>query len=558
MEQRQYQIDQIEQVIELVSTKRKIVVQLPTGGGKTVEFAYITQRYIRNAGKSVLILVHRKELMYQAQKTIKEVLDIDAALITSTTSHFRIARVYIGMVESLISRLHMLQNVGLVIVDEAHIANFNKIHNIYLEELIIGFTATNISSNKREPMNKYYSDIVVGPQIKDLISDGYLAQNVTRCPKDIVDVTKFGIDKLKGDYNERQMATEYKLPRHVSNVVTNYSKYCYGKKTLIFNVTIDHSHEVDDCMRACGFPCRHLASDNDHERDEILKWFHDTEDAILCNVMIATVGFDEPTVHNIITNFSTLSLPKAIQCWGRGSRIIDQYFIDKWQHTYPYQLELKDHFQIIDMGGNCVKFGDWNDERDWNRMFHHPQQVYDGNAPVKTCPNCDGLVHAATRVCTLTNENGELCLHEFVAKARMQETDSELLVITKGIDLNKPNKKYEYYPMDEMAEGIVANLFKGDWNPNENKVQKHFRIYYDLCIKWYNQTMAHKEGNISDISHSGFHIRKAKNNFNSKLQKYNRNTPKIDEIKKIEVDENVPLLSWNSYTPKPEDNVYEW
>lgn len=219
MQERDYQVLGIQQTIDQVSTMRKVVRQLPTGGGKTVEFAMLSKKYIENTGKSVLILVHRQELMYQAQKTIKEVCNINACLITSETKQFFISRVYIGMVESTVSRLNCFDNVGLVIIDECHIANFNKVHSIFLEELIIGYSATPISSNKRMPLKNFYHCIILGPQINQLIQHGFLCQNITKSPREVVDVTKFEIDKLKGDYNEKQMSTEYKLPKFVLNTV---------------------------------------------------------------------------------------------------------------------------------------------------------------------------------------------------------------------------------------------------------------------------------------------------------------------------------------------------
>lgn len=573
MEKRQYQLDQIEKTIEEVSTKRKVLVQLATGGGKTVEFAYIAQRFIRNyvsdnPHNSVLICVHREELMYQAQRTIKEVLDIDASLITAQTKHFRIARVYIAMVESLTSRMDLFSNVGLVIIDECHIQNFNKLHSVFLNELIIGFSATPLSVNKKDPLRNYYRAIITGPQIKELIAMGYLAQNITRVPVDTVDVSKFMIDPKDGDYKTAQMATEYKLPRYIKNVVENYNRFCYGKKTLIFNVNIEHSQQVAECFKICGFNCRHLASDNNQERKETLKWFHDTEDAILCNVMMFTFGFDEPSIHNIITNFSTLSLPKAIQAWGRGSRVIDEAYIEKWQHTYPYKLELKDHFNIIDMGGNSYdpntrisKFGDWSDERDWSKIFWNSHIPGDGVAPVKMCPSCQGLVHAAARVCTLPlPDSGELCLYEFAPKPRKLEQHQEMMVITKGIDIaeieERAKNKYKYYEMYELAEGVVNNLLRVFPEPTEVIVDRYFRTYYDLCIKWYDKK---KPGLIDSIENSSWHIIKAKNNFNRLLRNKNPKAPTIGDYREHTpyIPEDFPYLA-SKYVPKEEENVLEW
>lgn len=541
MQDRKYQEEHIETIVEKVSQYRKVLAQLPTGGGKTVEFMLIAQRFLKNTGKSVLVLVHREELMYQAAKACREILEIEPYLITRDTKKYSINRIYIGMVDSTMSRLHMFTNVGLVIIDECHIANFNKVHNIFLEELIIGFSATPKSASKKDPMNKYYSCIVSGPQISQLIGLGFLAQNITRCPADIVDVMQFQIDVLKGDYNERQMATEYKLPRHVTNVIKNYHKFCLGTKTLIFNVTIDHSKEVCECFNGCGFKAKHLDSESSSrpstdprfrdEREEVLHWFKTTEDAILCNVMIATVGFDEPTIKNIILNFSTLSVVKFIQCCGRGGRFIDMNFIEKYQKDYPYPLETKSYFNIIDMGGNYMRFGDWNDDRDWEYIFNHPDRPGAGIAPVKTCPNCEGLVHAATRVCTLTDEKGEICLHEFVPKPRMIEQDSEMLVMTKGINIEelqrRAAKKHQYYTFYTMGEEIVRVMFDHNKEITPAVAMKYFRTYYTLCCEWYKKTLGQIDGNIEDIADSGWHISKAKNNFNSLIERYNGKAEKV-------------------------------
>lgn len=565
MDKRDYQISGIAETVEAVSAKGKIIRQLPTGGGKTVEFALLIQRYVRNTGKSVLILVHREELLYQAQRTIKEVCDIDAVLITSQSKQFKVSRVYIGMVESLVSRLDLFANVGMVIVDEAHIANFNKIHSIFLDELIIGYTATPVSANKRMPLNKFYNSIVCGPQIGELIDMGFLSQNTTRCPKDIVDVMKFQIDALKGDYNERQMSTEYKLPRHITNVIHNYRRFCLWQKTIVFNVTIEHSRAMNECFQACGYNSRHLASDNEHERREILKWFHDTPDAILNNVMIATVGFDEPTVQNIIINFATLSVTKFIQCCGRGSRVIDEAWLAKHQKDYPYPVQLKNKFNIIDMGANFARHGDWCDERDWNYIFHYPHIPGFGVAPVKTCPECDGLVHAAVRICPLINEKGETCLHEFVRKVIPESVkEQEMVIITRGINvdemINRNRKKYEYFTFTDLARPVVQLMFRTHRKPSNEIKQRYFKSYYELCKSWYNKTMAGKNGNMEDISNSSWHIRKALFNFNELIKKEGGDPYQITEDAEFEyVTTDLPvLLSLRRYVPKPEDNVYEF
>lgn len=526
--EREYQVNHIEKIVEEVSANRKVLAQLPTGGGKTWEFSLIAQRYCRMTGDSVLILVHREELLNQAAATIEKIMDIKPFIINSKTRKCGISRVYIGMVDSIIPRLKMMyQKVGLVIIDECHINNFNKIHNYFLEELVIGFTATPISSNKREPLNKYYRSIIVGPQISELIKLGHLSQNITRCPKDVVDSTKLEINKLKGDFDETKMAIEYKKPKNVTNVIKAYNKFCKGKKTIVFNVNIEHSKEVTECFNFMGYNARHLDSDSSNrpssdpryknEREETLAWFKVTPDAILCNVMIATVGFDEPTIINVILNFSTLSLVKFIQCAGRGGRTIDE------ELALKLGCSPKNFFNIIDMGGNSVRFGDWNNDRDWRYVFEFPAKPGEGIAPVKTCPKCEGLVHASSRICDLLDENGEYCGYEFERKKTQEEQDlEEMILITKGIVIedivNKSKAKYQYFPMLEMAVDVIKNMYNDHLFPSENTLIKYFSAYYKLCIDWWDKFM--KTKSIPSIENSAYHIKLAKNNFNRLVIKY--------------------------------------
>lgn len=534
MAERDYQLLHIDKTIEAVTEYRKVLAQLPTGGGKTVEFSLISQRYIRITGKSVLILVHRKELMQQAFKTIEHFTGIKPKLITSKTRKYQVARIYIAMVDSAASRLHMTTNVGLVIIDECHIANFNKMHSIFLEELIIGFSATPLSSSKKEPLNKYYRKLIVGPQIRELISLGFLAQNITRCPKNVIDANQFEIDRLKGDYNEAKMADVYKQPKHIIHVIEYYHKIALHEKCIVFNVNIEHSKEMTEAFITCGYNARHLDSNSekkpsiregfDNERDEIINWFKITPNAILNNCMITTVGFDEPTTQHIFLNFSTLSLVKYIQCAGRGGRIINLEFIEKYQKDYPYQLEIKEHFNIIDMGGNWMKHGDWSDDRDWNYIFENPEKPGDGTAPIKICPSCDALVHAAARVCTAINENDEICGYEFEKKKTKEEEEAgELVIITKGINIEnlieKNNQKYDYYLFYKMAEDVVSKMYEKYSEPSEALIAKAFESYYELCIDWWKKKMAGVNGNISDISTCPVHIRKARIYFNNLIKK---------------------------------------
>lgn len=517
-EYRPYQQQQISLALEYLPIYRHVCVQLPTGGGKTVEFSEIVHKYHVGYRKSSVIIVHRQELLKQAADKIRRVTGIEPSIIDADTKHFTHSRCYIAMVDSLKNRMHLLYNIGLVIIDECHIDSFKKVFDAFPNSWFLGFTATPLSVSKKDPIRNYYKKIILGPTIKELIDSGWLCQNITRCPKDIVDSTKLEMDNRQGDFNSAGMSMEFSKPRYVANVLKYYTEICNGQKTLIFNVDKVHSKKVTKMFQDFGYNCRHLDAESTdrpscrpgfrNEREEILDWFKNTDDAILCNIMIATVGFDEPSIINIILNFSTVSLPKFIQTSGRGSR------------TFPG----KQFFNIIDLGGNAVRFGDWSDTRDWEGIFWTEYKPGTGAAPMKTCPVCYGISYAAARVCNCLNAEGKICGHEYETRKPAKEQDlEELILLTKGIDVDylieSTKHKHLYFPFLEIGHRVVLNMYEEHPEPSQATQDKAFIAYYDLCKDWYKKTLAGKDGFIPDITNSTFHIKKAMYNFKDLLVK---------------------------------------
>lgn len=493
---REYQLTHINSVVDSVLKNGTTIAQLPTGGGKTVEFALISKKYTEQSIRSVMILVHRIELMAQASSKINAICGIEPEQIIAGTKIVTRSRIYIGMIETVYNRSEYLGrlDIGLLILDECHLANFNKIHSIFHNTYTIGFTATPISSNKKDPLRNYYNSIVCGPSIQSLINDGFLSQNITRCPDDVIDERSLKIDPKTGDFDIKTMAIEYSKPRYVGNVPVFHGEFCEGKKTIIFNVNIEHSLEVTKIFKMIGCNCKHLdGTTSPDEREKILTWFRETEDAILCNVGIVNFGFDEPTVECVIINLATLSLAKWIQCCGRGSRIIDENFIRDFQHLYPYKLKPKSTFNIIDLGLNHTRFGDWNQDRDWARIFMHPDIPGDGLAPVKKCPSCKSLVHAAVHVCPV-------CEHIFDRKKYEEQLMfKNLVTITKNIDFLSMIEEYkhrkDYFTFFEMGRLCVEKIASFNREFKNDEIEVVFSEYWSLCKKWYRQKFPNNKFN---------------------------------------------------------------
>ncbi|EZH75547.1 DEAD/DEAH box helicase [Aquimarina atlantica] len=358
-------IDKIFNRLKEFSQKYNLLYQLPTGGGKTVIFSEIVRRYIESTRKKVVVLTHRIELCGQTSKMLSE-FGVKNKIINSSVKELDDQNEYmcfVAMVETLNNRLnddHLeLHNVGMVIIDEAHYNSFRKLFKFFSNCFILGVTATPLSSNMKLPMKDNYNELIVGDTISSLINSGFLA-------KPVIYTYDVGLGSLKigmnGDYTVKSSEDLYTNMLMQDKLLHAYEERSKGKKTLIFNNGINTSIYVYETFKKAGYPIRHLDNTNSkQEREDILAWFKNTDDAILTSVSILTTGFDEPTVESIILNRATKSLTLYFQMIGRGSRI----------------LPTKPEFSIIDLGNNTARFGLWNSDVDWQSIFRSPDFYYD-------------------------------------------------------------------------------------------------------------------------------------------------------------------------------------
>jgi len=337
-----------------------ILYQLPTGGGKTVVFSEIVRRYIAKTQKKVVVLTHRIELSAQTSRMLHG-FGVKNKIINSQVKEFKDQEDYmcfVAMVETLNNRLQeeriSIDNVGLVIIDEAHYNSFLKLFKYFENSAIIGVTATPLSSNIKLPMKDNYQKLIVGESIASLIEKKFLA-NANMYNYDVsLQSLKLGIS---GDYTVKSSDELYGNHSMLGKLLNAYTEIALGTKTLIFNNGINTSRYVYETFKKAGYNIRHLDNKNTGaERKEMLHWFSTTPDAILTSVSILTTGFDEPSVKTIILNRATKSLTLYFQMIGRGSRY----------------LKDKEEFNVVDMGNNIARFGMWNAGMDWQEIFHFP------------------------------------------------------------------------------------------------------------------------------------------------------------------------------------------
>lgn len=337
-----------------------LLFQLPTGGGKTIIFSEIAKRYIEKFNRKVLILTHRIELGKQTSNVLTEA-GITNKIINSEVkqlpqqSHYQS---FIALVETLNNRLQdndqFIEDIGLVIVDEAHNNSFRKIFHYFNDVNILGVTATPLSSNKKLPLYQTYHSLIVGESISNLITQGYLCEGQTFSYDVNLSSLRVGNN---GEFTVGSHEQLYSQAIMQSKLIDAYEELGKGKKTLIFNAGILTSRSVYEAFKSKGYPVRHLDSTfSDKDRVDTLEWFRKTKDGILTSVSILTTGFDEPEVEVIFLNRATKSLTLYHQMIGRGSRVLPN----------------KKTFNIVDLGNNSRRFNLWQYPIDWNHVFTSP------------------------------------------------------------------------------------------------------------------------------------------------------------------------------------------
>lgn len=417
-----YQLSIINEVPKRLNDKNSLCIQANTGAGKTVIMAFICKNWIfENKGK-IVITCHRKELVDQTVSTLKSVGVSAQSFTASSKSKHNTVDVYVAMIETLNKRLEKSRfdtsEVTLVISDEAHILVHNKVYDYFNNSKFIGFTATPVLMkrvtffkckycktehdelteccgqeveewSKPFAMSQIYDDIIVGISFKELFEMGQLVPEISYIRK-YADLSTLKTDST-GEYTQKSLTETYSSDDSLFNVVLNYENLCKGKRTMIFNPSTKVNALVYEKFKDKGYNVKMYDSVNDAgiSRTELVKWFNENDDAILCNCSVFTTGFDSREVQAIIMNRSTKSLSLWLQIAGRGGRSSLKIF--------------KQDFILIDGGDNIAEFGEWSSDRDWEDIFWNgigkpkPKKILPDD--IQDCPNCGYYFEKYENIC---------------------------------------------------------------------------------------------------------------------------------------------------------------
>ncbi len=323
---RDYQIDLIDKIkLSLAEGFKKILVVLPTGGGKTIVMAEFI-KVLAEELKNILFLAHRRELIFQGSEKI-ESFGIEHGLIMSGEKKSLLHSVQVASIQTLAARLKRNRiNPPLadtIIVDEAHHATattYLKIFEQYPEAAIIGFTASPVRKDGRG-LGTVFETMIEGPSISELTKQGHLVGCQYYSPTKAELINLKGLQVQRGDFNEKQLAERVDTPEIYADIVLTFSRICPHLQALCYAVSIKHAIHIRDCFVEAGFKCEYISGDTPKpERDEILRQFKNGEIQIIVNCMVLVEGYDCPSASCCILARPTKSFGLYLQMVGRVLR----------------------------------------------------------------------------------------------------------------------------------------------------------------------------------------------------------------------------------------------
>lgn len=344
MELRPYQKEAKEAVFENWDngTKKTLLV-LPTGCGKTIVFAKITEECVRQ-GDRVLILAHRGELLDQAADKIAKATGLGCATEkaeqTCIGSWFRIV---VGSVQSMMreKRLDRFPEdfFGTIIIDEAHHCvsdSYQRVLNHFPCAKILGVTATPDRGDMKN-LGNIFESLAYEYTLPRAIKEGYLSPIKAITIPLKVDLSGVGVQS--GDFKLGDLGTA--LDPYLREIAEEMKKYCMDKKTVVFLPLVKTSQKFRDILNENGF-CAAEVNGESQDRAEILQDFEAGRYNVLCNSMLLTEGWDCPSVDCIAVLRPTKVRSLYCQMVGRGTRLAPGkdhlLLLDFLWHTERHEL----------------------------------------------------------------------------------------------------------------------------------------------------------------------------------------------------------------------------
>jgi superfamily II DNA or RNA helicase len=354
-----------------LADRTAVMMQLSTGGGKTVIMGSFAKDHIANpwnhqfpAGCSI---AHRGELLGQmslqlareevphgliaSEKVIKGIVDSHVEEFGRTFYNAR-SPWRVASVDTITKRDlgGWPASVGMVHIDEAHHVlrdnKWGKAAALFPNARFLLPTATPIRADKKglgSHAHGIADALVEGPPMRQLIDDGFLTDYKVYCIKPD-DLQTDGISVgASGEFNQDEAREAvHRSKKLVGSVVDTYIKYAYGRLGVTFAQDIEEARKITAEFNAKGVPAAMLTGEDDPTvRRKTIARFANRQLLQLVNVDLFGEGFDLPAIECVSFARLTASFALYSQMWGRALRLMISKILASAWDTYTSAQRLQ-------------------------------------------------------------------------------------------------------------------------------------------------------------------------------------------------------------------------
>ena len=339
-----YQEDMKSRIEKALGLYRSVMVQMPTGTGKTILLASVVESFLReHSNCNVWIVAHRRELVSQIKDTLnkfllnfifsnhpvppsKEASKPSPDCLSAGASNVPVKAMSIQWLAKHYDEIK--EGPGMIVIDEAHHAlakTYKEMWERFPNAKFLGLTATPCRLNGKG-FTDLFDVLVQAWGIPEFICKGRLATyDFVSIKSD--GVTQWLIDSLQkrgadGDYQNKEMDMLLNKKPSIERLYQSFEEYGKNRKGIVYAINISHAKRIMELYQEHGIKVVAIDSKTPAlERQADIEAFRKGDIQVLVNVDIFSEGFDCPDVEFVQLARPTLSLAKYLQMVGRGLRV---------------------------------------------------------------------------------------------------------------------------------------------------------------------------------------------------------------------------------------------
>ena len=175
MHARPYQKIAAQEVLEKLMLYNSVMLQMPTGGGKTMVFTHLITKPLVEQGNIIWIVAHRQELIGGAMATAQKA-GLHCGVVRADLPRAPHAPVQVVSIDTIMNRDDVIPP-NYIIIDECHRVQSDNTFGALIDRFpyakVLGVTATPYRLSGKG-FNDVFESLVTTLQTGDLIKQGFL------------------------------------------------------------------------------------------------------------------------------------------------------------------------------------------------------------------------------------------------------------------------------------------------------------------------------------------------------------------------------------------------